>query len=53
MFSGFGFEDRRLFSEINIKKEYLDIETKTYSTEYFEESNPFIEEIKRTGIEVE
>lgn len=53
MFSGFGFEDRRLFSEINIKKEYIDIETKTYSTEYFEESDPFIEEIKRTGIEVE
>lgn len=52
MFSGFGFEDRKLFSKINIKKEYIDIEAKTYSKKYFEESDPFIEEIKRTGIEI-
>lgn len=52
MFSGFGYEDRKLFSRVNIKKEYIDIETKTYSKEYFELSDPFIEEIKRTGIEI-
>jgi predicted nucleotidyltransferase len=50
MFSGFGFEDRKLFSKLNIKKEYIDIETKTFPTDYFIESDPFIEEIKRTGI---
>lgn len=50
MFSGFGFEDRKLFSKVNIKKEYIDIETKTFPTDYFIESDPFIEEIKRTGI---
>ena len=49
-FSGFGYEDRKLFSGINIKKEYIDIETKTYSNKYFEMSDPFIEEIKKTGI---
>ncbi len=52
MFSGFGFEDRKLFSKINIKKEYIDIETKTFSKEYFNQSDPFIEEIKRTGIKI-
>ncbi|MBM2813671.1 MAG: nucleotidyltransferase protein [Ignavibacteria bacterium] len=52
MFSGFGFEDRKLFSRVNIKKEYIDIETKTYHTKYFIKSDPFIEEIKRTGIEI-
>ncbi|MGA2297415.1 MAG: nucleotidyltransferase domain-containing protein [FCB group bacterium] len=50
MFTGFGFEDRKLFSRINIKREFIDIETKTYSKEYFEAGDPFIEEIKKTGI---
>lgn len=50
MFSGFGYEDRKLFSKINIKDEFIDIETKTYSSEYFEKGDPFIEEIKKTGI---
>jgi predicted nucleotidyltransferase len=52
MFSGFGFEDRKLFSNINIKKEYLDIETKTIPTKTFIQSNPFIDEIIKTGIEI-
>ncbi|OGU12610.1 MAG: hypothetical protein A2X61_13900 [Ignavibacteria bacterium GWB2_35_12] len=52
MFTGFGFEDRKHFSRINIKKEYIDIETKTYSKKYFEMGDPFIEEIKKTGIEI-
>lgn len=52
-FSGFGFEDRQLFSKINIKKEYIDIEPKTFSTAYFDQSDPFIEEIKRTGIVIQ
>jgi predicted nucleotidyltransferase len=52
MFTGFGFEDRKLFSKVNIKKEYVDIETRTYSKNYFELSDPFIEEIKRTGISI-
>jgi hypothetical protein len=38
--------------EIPIKKQYIDIETITYPTDYFIESDPFIEEIKRTGIKI-
>jgi uncharacterized protein len=49
-FSGFGFEDRKFFSKINIKKSYLEIETKTYPTQYFYNSDPFIEEILKYGI---
>ena len=30
----------------------LRIETNTYPTDYFQEGNPFVEEIKNTGIEI-
>lgn len=52
MFSGFGYEDRKLFSKIIIKREFVDIDTRTYPTDYFWSGDPFIEEIKRTGIEI-
>ncbi|MCL2329002.1 MAG: nucleotidyltransferase domain-containing protein [Bacteroidetes bacterium] len=51
-FSGVGFLDRKRFSGINIKDPYMMIEPITYPTDYFEESDPFIEEIKKTGIEI-
>ena len=51
-FIGFGFIDRDYFAEINIKDEYMLIETKTYPTDYFEKGDPFIDEIKKTGIEI-
>jgi predicted nucleotidyltransferase len=51
-FTGFGFEDCKYFSRINIRDEYLDIETRTFSTADFEKGNPFIEEIKKTGVEI-
>jgi len=51
-FSGVGFLDRQRFSGIGIKKLYTRIEPITYSTDYFAESDPFIEEIKNTGIEI-
>ncbi|MCO5251043.1 MAG: nucleotidyltransferase domain-containing protein [Candidatus Kapabacteria bacterium] len=51
-FTGFGFEDRKLLSSVGIKKDYLDIETKTFSTESFTNGNPFYEEIIATGIEI-
>jgi uncharacterized protein len=44
------FENIRQYSRINIK--YPDIETHPYPTDYFLESDPFIEEIKKTGIEI-
>lgn len=49
-FTGFGYEDRKYFAKINILKPYSMIQTKTYSTEYFEKGDPFIEEIIKTGI---
>jgi len=51
-FTGFGFEDRKFFSRINVKKEYVDIETKTYARKDFEAGDPFVLEIKSTGIEI-
>jgi len=51
-FSGVGILDTPRFSHIGIKTPYIRIEPKTYPTDYFEESDPFIEEIKKTGIEI-
>ena len=42
--------DHNYFSHIGIKKPYIRIETNTYPTEYFQKGDPFIEEIKKTGI---
>lgn len=50
IFSGFGFEDRKFFSKINNQKDFIDIETKTYPSAYFENGDPFISEINKTGI---
>lgn len=52
IFNGFGYEDRKYFSKINIKKQFVDIETKTFPSAYFEEGDPFIAEILQTGIEL-
>jgi predicted nucleotidyltransferase len=52
-FTGVGFLDRQLFSGIGIKNAYIGIEPLTFPTDYFQESDPFIEEIKKTGIEIE
>ncbi len=38
-------------SAINIVSNFV-IETKTYPTDYFEKGDPFIDEIKKTGIEI-
>ena len=51
-FTGVGFLDTPRFSSIGIKEPYIRIEAKTYPTDYFIESDPFIEEIKQTGIEI-
>jgi predicted nucleotidyltransferase len=51
-FKGLFCDDSRKFRKVIIKDPYIIIETKTYPTDYFEESDPFIEEIKRTGIKI-
>jgi len=44
------FENWRTLSPITAK--FYDIEPHPYPTDYFEKSDPFIEEIKKTGIEI-
>jgi len=51
-FTGVGILDTPRFSRINLQTPYMRIEPRTYSTDYFQESDPFIEEIKNTGIEI-
>ena len=43
-------DDYDLFPYIGIKKPYIRIETITYPTDYFQQGDPFIEEIQKTGI---
>ena len=40
------------FATIAIKKPYIRIEPNTYPTDYFNEGDPFIEEIIKTGIKI-
>ena len=40
------------FVSIAIKKTYIRIEPNTYPTDYFNEGDPFIEEIIKTGIKI-
>jgi len=51
-FTGVGILDTPRFSRINLQTPYIRIEPITYPTDYFIESDPFIEEIKNTGIEI-
>lgn len=51
-FNGFGFEDRKLFSKINIKDEFVIIETKTYPTDYFVSGDPFVNDVIKKGIAI-
>ncbi len=52
IFSGFGYDDRNLISGISIQNDYIDIEPVTFSNSAFNSSNPFINEIIDTGIEI-
>ena len=46
-------EDRRILNRIILRKDkFLDIESHPYPTKYFKEGDPFIDEIKKTGIEI-
>lgn len=49
-FIGVGFEDIKRFIDVTIQKPYLYIEPHTFNTQDFENGNPFISEIRRTGI---
>ena len=47
---GFGFQDVGLISDVLAEKQFIDIEPHTFSPEQFTDWNPFVQEIKRTGI---
>jgi predicted nucleotidyltransferase len=49
-FTGVGFVDIKMFAKA--LRKYFHIQPKIYSTEYFLKGDPFIEEIKQTGIEI-
>ncbi len=49
-FTGMRLEDRHKISRANIK--FVDIEPHIFTTAYFEEGDPFIEEIIKTGKEI-
>ena len=51
-FTGFAFDDKDLFPYVGIKNPYTLIEAKTYSTDYFNDGDPFINEILKTGIKI-
>ena len=51
-FTGWYLDDKKLFPYVGIKKPYIRIEAKTYPTEYFEQGDPFINEIIKTGIRI-
>ena len=53
-FKGTGFNDAGLFSKILIKYPDLNIQPRTYNTDDFSvDKDPFVEEILKTGIEIE
>jgi uncharacterized protein len=53
-FVGVGYFDLKHFAHIKVSKdEYSSIETHTFSTTYFQQGDPFIEEIKRTGTTID
>src|SRR5580698_935497 len=51
-FEGFVFNDLDLFIHTKIKKPYSKIQVQTFPTSHFKKGDPFIDEIKRTGIEI-
>lgn len=49
-FTGFGWLDLGMMEEELI--DYLDIHPKTYKTSYFQDGDPFIEEVIKSGIKL-
>ena len=51
-FIGVSFEDIKRFIDVTIQKPYFQFEFHTFNTTDFEKGDPFVDEIKRTGIAV-
>ena len=51
-FTGVGFNDLQLFSRLLIHYPYYFIQVQTFPPDYFKKGDPFIDEIKKSGIEI-
>ncbi|MFN0213610.1 MAG: nucleotidyltransferase domain-containing protein [Saprospiraceae bacterium] len=51
-FIGVPFEDIKQFIDVTIQKPYFFIEPHTFNTKEFEKGNAFVEEIRRTGVQI-
>jgi predicted nucleotidyltransferase len=51
-FTGVSFEDVKQFIDVTIQKPYFLFEYHTFNTQDFIAGDPFIDEIKRTGIPI-
>jgi predicted nucleotidyltransferase len=51
-FTGFGFTDKELIAPLNVRREYVDIEVKTFPIKELKDPNPFVEQIFKLGIEL-
>ena len=51
-FVGVSFEDIKWFIDLTIRPAYFGFEFHTFNTADFEKGDPFVDEIKRTGIEI-
>lgn len=52
-FEGIGYTDKKLFEDIHIRNPFFLIQTKTFNTKKFSpKTDPFVEEILKTGIEI-
>ena len=49
-FTGVGYDDMKLF--VKSLRNYTIIQPQTYSTRHFNQGDPFIEEISKSGIEI-
>ena len=52
IFSGFTPEDVSLLEPLFTDKKYSNLEPQLFTKKYFEQGDPFIEEIKKTGIKL-
>ena len=51
-FTGFGFDDKKDMAHINIRKEFVDIEVKTFPIQVIDNPDPFVKQIFSKGIKL-
>lgn len=51
-FIGLAALDKERFRSLHVMPKFMSIETHTFPAQRLEEDDPFVEEIKRTGVEI-